>query len=392
MSEARINRISNELGTGGPIVSGITTFSGLNYFVPPKGTTAERPSNCPSGSIRFNTDSAHLEYFDGLQWLEMEAFNVEIGISTAAAPASAGTGHRGLFAGGQGNTPALGTVVNIIEYVTISSLGNSTDFSDLQSGHNEFTPMGCSSSTRGIFSGGGNPVRSNVIDFVTFSSTGDAQDFGDLTVARSEFVAFSSATRGIAAGGSPGPSVTNVIDYITIASTGNAQDFGDVTSTAKEQLSGSCSSTRGVFGGGSNGVSAVNVIEYITISTQGNSVNFGTLSTQKGQMGSCSNSTRAIFAGGSSLTNVIEFLTIATTGNTQDFGDLTLDRTNATGAFSSPTRGVFGGGVNPGPGRINIIDYITIASTGNAQDFGDLTGAGGVRAYMGGTSNGHGGL
>ena len=65
MSEARIDRIANENNTGGPIISGITTFSGQNYFVPPKGTTAERPSNCPVGSIRFNTDSAKLEYLMG---------------------------------------------------------------------------------------------------------------------------------------------------------------------------------------------------------------------------------------------------------------------------------------------------------------------------------------
>ena len=102
MSEARINRISNELGTGGPVVSGITTFSGLNYFVPPSGTTAQRPSNCPAGSIRFNTDSAHLEYFNGISWLDFEAFNVEVGISTNAAGTSGGLGNRGLFAGGSG--------------------------------------------------------------------------------------------------------------------------------------------------------------------------------------------------------------------------------------------------------------------------------------------------
>ena len=90
MSEARVGRISNENNTGGPIISGITTFSGQNYFVPPKGTTAERPSNCPVGSIRFNTDSAKLEYFDGLQWLEMEAFNNELGVNGAL-------GNRGVW-------------------------------------------------------------------------------------------------------------------------------------------------------------------------------------------------------------------------------------------------------------------------------------------------------
>jgi hypothetical protein len=38
MSEARIDRIANENNTAGPIISGITTFSGQNFFVPPKGT------------------------------------------------------------------------------------------------------------------------------------------------------------------------------------------------------------------------------------------------------------------------------------------------------------------------------------------------------------------
>ena len=153
MSEARINRISNELGTGGPIVSGITTFSGLNYFVPPKGTTAERPSNCPSGSIRFNTDSAHLEYFDGLQWLEMEAFNVEIGVSGAL-------GNRGVFGGGF--TPGA---TNTIEYITISTAGNSIDFGDLTVTRSYIS--GSSSSTRGLFSGG--YLATNVIDYITIS-------------------------------------------------------------------------------------------------------------------------------------------------------------------------------------------------------------------------------
>ena len=119
MSEARIDRISNENNTGGPTLSGITTFSGQNYFVPPRGTTAERPSDCPPGSIRFNTDGAHLEYFDGLQWLELEAFNVELGVNGAL-------GNRGLFGGGY----APGNV-NTIDYITISTLGNAQDYGDL---------------------------------------------------------------------------------------------------------------------------------------------------------------------------------------------------------------------------------------------------------------------
>ena len=179
MSEARINRISNELGTGGPIVSGITTFSGLNYFVPPKGTTAERPSNCPSGSIRFNTDSAHLEYFDGLQWLEFEAFNNELGVSGAL-------GNRGLFSSGYiPGSPA--TYVNTIEYLTISTLGNTIDFGDLTAFR--ACLRACSNQVRAVFGGGyftpsttaSGGTADNRIDYITISSAGNAQDFGDLS-------------------------------------------------------------------------------------------------------------------------------------------------------------------------------------------------------------------
>ena len=79
MSEIRVNTLGNESNTGGPVLSGITEFSGQQYFIPPTGTTAERPSGCPPGSIRFNTDSAHLEYWNGLVWLEFEASSVELG-------------------------------------------------------------------------------------------------------------------------------------------------------------------------------------------------------------------------------------------------------------------------------------------------------------------------
>jgi len=50
-------------------------------------------------------------------------------------------------------------------------------------------------------------------------------------------------------------------------------------------------------------------------------------------------------------------------------------------------RGVFAGG--RAPGYVNTIDYVTISTTGNALDFGDLTQG---RSYLGGVSNGHGGL
>jgi len=375
MSEARIGRISNENSTAGPIISGITTFSGQNYFVPPRGTTAERPSNCPPGSIRFNTDSAKLEYFDGLQWLEMEAFNNELGVSGAL-------GNRGVFGGGF--TPGA---TNVIDYITISSTGNAVDFGDLLTSYRSSGQ--CSSSTRGLFAGGTSvPAGAdrNNIEFITISSTGNSTDFsGTITVIRHNIAAFASSTRGLFCGGTGSVPASNVIDYVTIASLGNAVDFGDANAS-DQGMSGCSNTTRGVFGAGvSNGAQ----LNFVTISTLGNSATFGTLSIDSSHSrGCCSNSIRGLFAGGSSNGNTIEYITISTLGNSIDFGDLTVGTRAGVSASSSPTRGCFAGGGNPV--ATNTIDYVTIMSTGNAIDFGDLTVA---RSYgYGSISNGHGGL
>ena len=63
------------------------------------------------------------------------------------------------------------------------------------------------------------------MEYVTIASAGNATDFGDLTQTSSALASTSSSTRGIFGGGT-GP--TNVISFITIATTGNATDFGDL--------------------------------------------------------------------------------------------------------------------------------------------------------------------
>ena len=383
MSEFKSSNFSNEDNSGGPDLVGITTFTSTAYFVPPSGNTAQRPSGdgLAYGTLRFNTDIGRLEVWRGDHWATI----------LGESPNLNG-GARGLIAGGQ--TAPAGAVTNTIEYVSISSLGNSIDFGDLITGHACFAPAGnTSSSTRGIFMGGGTPVRLNIIDFVTFSSTGDATDFGDLITSRSELGGCSNSTRGISLGGSPGPSITNVIEYVTIASTGNAQDFGDLTE-AKEQLSGCSSSVRGLVGGGSNPANSSR-IEFITISTLGDAARFGDLTVARNCSGACSNAVRALFGGGRSTStsneNTIDFITIASTGNAQDFGDLTQGRGIIMSAFSSSTRGIWAGGdIVPATGRVNTMDYVTIMTTGNAVDFGDLTSV--SRASTATCSNAHGGL
>lgn len=296
----------------------------------------------------------------------------------------------GLFGGGQ-NTSGSGTNVNIIQYITITTAGNATDFGDLTT---TGTTAGLASSTRGVFGGIGAPfVATNVIDYVTIASTGNATSFGNLSVARVQIGACSSSTRGLFAGGFDGGGRSNVIDYITIATTGNATDFGDLT-VARDSLAGCASTTRGVFGGANTAGGAGNVIDYVTIATTGNATDFGDLLEGTYGMGACSSSTRGVFAGGRtgavSAINVIQYITIASVGNSTDFGDLTNAAMNTAGCSSS-TRGVFGGGSTSGSfaTAVNVIQYITIASIGDATDFGDLTAS---LWYLGACSNAHGGL
>ncbi len=80
-----------------------------------------------------------------------------------------------------------------------------------------------------LLHGGG--FASNVIDFVTISSEGNATDFGDLTGTRSQGKATSSGTndRGFFGGGN-----TAQIDFVTISTEGNAADFGDMTISRNE--------------------------------------------------------------------------------------------------------------------------------------------------------------
>ena len=98
MSQINIRNLSNENDDGSPEIVGVSTFSTTSYFVPPKGTTLERPSNCEPGSIRFNTDIANLEYFrgDGIGWSQFELVNSNLGGGTGS---NTGLGVRGIKAG-----------------------------------------------------------------------------------------------------------------------------------------------------------------------------------------------------------------------------------------------------------------------------------------------------
>ena len=92
---------------------------------------------------------------------------------------------RGVWFGGSiygPDAPAY-TIYNTIDYVTIASTGNATDFGDTRYAGSgiHFTTASASNKIRGCFGGGSTPTIRPEIQYITIASTGDASDFGDLT-------------------------------------------------------------------------------------------------------------------------------------------------------------------------------------------------------------------
>ena len=292
---------------------------------------------------------------------------------------------RGVYGGGGISSP---TNPANIAYIDVQSQGNTTRFGDLTTS-NRVWIHGFGSSTRAIWSGGGNTGGSNTantIDFVTIATTSNATDFGDATVAALARASLSNSTRGLSACGYIAPANINTIDFVTVANLGNATDFGDAT-VVRRGVARMGSSTRGIFAGGAS-PSLTDVMDFVTIATTGNAQDFGNLvASGRHDSQGCSSGTRGIIAGGNtgSDVNTIQFVTIASTGDASDFGDLPQTM-EACGSLDNTIRGVFSGSYTP---SINTMNFITIATTGNAIDFGDNTDS---NYAAGGTSDSHGGL
>ena len=270
-----------------------TKFDTLSYMVPPRGNTRERGRGralLMGGAVSPGaTNTTQIKYFD----IASQGTTDEFGQITVSRRAigSVSSSTRGCAGGGfVAPTSPAHTVSDVIDYVTIATTANATDFGNMQStGYSYGT---ASNETRGLFAGGYRPNNSavvNTIDLITIASTGNASNFGDLVVARRSFGGLASPTRGIFMGGAP--STKEEIDYVTIATTGNATDFGDLLAA-----------------------------NYYYAST--------------------SNSTRAVWLGDSGLTNTTEYVTIATTGNSIDWGDQGGTPQHAGGACSDSHGGI----------------------------------------------------
>ena len=393
MSQINVRNLSNENDDGAPDIVGVSTFSATSYFVPPVGNTAERPQNPQGGDLRFNTDTASLEYFRGntLGWSQIEMTSPILDGGTRAIMMGGHTGPNG-----PGYT-------NEIHYYAIDYPSNAIDFGDL-TGTRGNGLSAAASRTRAVSFGGYN--AGTTMNYVTISSTGDAQSFGSLTAWSEGGGACSNNTRAIHGGGydrpgTSGDSTPRILNYVTIASTGAGVDYGDL-STDTQYMATFASSTRGFWAGGNvpSPNTALNTIDFSIISTTGNPIDFGDLHKACYIPAAASNSTRAIIALGQtgpaadgtgapfSNTDMMNYLTMATTGDALDFGDLLVDQSGAQAA-SSPTRYSIYSGTGGG-----VLKWYakTFATLGDVVEFGDTVSGTYGKYGGGGTSNGHGGL
>ena len=240
MSELNASNLRKEHGNEGPDLVGVTELTSPYYMVPPSCSTAERPQNPQKGTLRFNTDIGSLEYFKGdtLGWEQIVRTSPNLG---GGSGSNAGLGGRGIIPGGNAS-PGTVALHNNIDYVTIQTTGNASDFGDLfLSGAAGGMSGSVCNATRGFFVAGydypSSPYAAfNTIQYITIATLGNSFDFGDLVTARTGGALCSSPTRGVTACGS-NPGLTNSIECFQLTTLGNAVDFGDV-STARRTVAG----------------------------------------------------------------------------------------------------------------------------------------------------------
>ena len=208
------------------------------------------------------------------------AFDFGINLSNSKrAGFAVSNGQRGIFGGGY--TP---TSLNVMEYTTIATTSQFNDFGDLRY-------------TNSYLADGNSPVRGVItctgpgaafMDYITMSTLGNSTSFGNMATDRIDATGVSNAVRLAMMAGQtiPANAFTNQIDFITISTLGDAVEFGDLPN-ARQGNAGANSSTRGLSAGGGPG-SNTN-IDYLEIMTTGNALDFGDLNAGAYEAGGCSN-------------------------------------------------------------------------------------------------------
>ena len=346
MSDFKINSIATKQGQHGPVIAGVSTVNSTGCMKIPSGPTEFRGGR-DKGVFAGGYSPGYVNRMEFIT-ISTTGSASDFGDLPKAQGqgAAVSSSTRGVIMGGQ--APATHTEMY---FITISSQGGANNFGDLKSLMQ--SNSGVSDNTRGVSCGGNffvspTNVKSNIMEFITIASTGDATNFGDLTVPRSHPSAASSPTRGVIFGGFQSAN-TNVIDFITIATLGDALDFGDLPVVAYGGANGIISDgVRGFQAGGSHSPGGYsNTINQIIFQTLGNATDFGDLHVGASGVGNlypagCSNKTKGIVAGGqtpSSKLDVIDVFTMASSGNATNFGAI-ADARNLFSGFSDCHGGI----------------------------------------------------
>ncbi len=353
MTILKTDIVSGIGNTDGTVFEGDITFDSLNYMTLPKGTTNQRVNSAGGRAViagGYNPSlSGAAKSLNTMVYISIQTTGNALDFGDlsfgSASGGSCGSVTRGLV-GASYIAPSVTGSLNNISYYTIATTGDAADFGDLTQGRSYINSF--SSQTRGIWAGGvgsptPSPYMSNTIDYVTIASTGDATDFGDSAdLAYYGASGSSSPTRGMWAGGNP---LEDMIQYVTIASTGNASEFGNLSGNIQGVATAS-SSTRALIAGGNSGSPAYtsyNNIEYVTIASTGNAKDFGDLLFGGAYIAGTSNSVRAVWSGlydSPNALNTIQYSNIQSSGNSLDFGDLISSYTNLSGATSDTHGGL----------------------------------------------------
>ena len=147
---------------------------------------------------------------------------------------------RGIFMGGY--IAPGGTVTDKMQMVITASTGGSQDFGNLSSScHNN---AGACSATRGVIAFGGTPSNVNTMEYITMSTLGNSTNFGDMNVTATHHGGgCCSPTRGLFMGGYA-PGYQNYMSMINIQTEGNAVDWGTTLSSGRINVLG-CSNAHG---------------------------------------------------------------------------------------------------------------------------------------------------
>ena len=265
-----------------------------------------------------------------------------------------------------------------IEYKALTSDSDTLDFGDTAFGISQ-DKRSCGSDSRAVFMGGhdsesGSPGGTNNIEYITIASTGNGTEFGDLLDAGKILGGGSgNGVRGLFAGGRPS-SNTDRIEYLTVATTGNTTDAGDLTRAV-----GYFSPNANVAPGRMVGMMSFDTdftnkdFNYVAIMSTDDAADFGDSQVAGVE---CSpiglSESRNVWAwgkDGSSFEVTMEYLNPSTLSDTTDFGDLQTCANSSAGKHTNGTRGeVWGAAQGDGVD----VQYITIASTGDATNAGEI--------------------